>query len=352
MTLATDAKHAGQRGPLGATPNVLLVATVALPHVGWSLIEAARELGVAMECLDQQRAYQAPGFVRRVCWWLFQRRPPRLRRFGREVCQRVRQGHMDCILTTGCAPLDVVTVKRLRDTGSRVLNFSTDDPWNPSLSGNWFRRTLPHYSTVFTPRRANMENFKQAGCEDVRYLPFAYDPRLHFIENALPADMTSDCDVVFVGGADEDRLPWVRALIAAGLDVDLWGGYWQGKNEFRSHARGHTDGPAALRRVTRTARVVLCLVRRANRDGHAMRTFEVPAMGGCMLVEDTEEHREILGADGECAVFFRSEQELVAKARWLLAHPEERNRLSRAAHLRVTRGQNTYLDRLRTMLEV
>ena len=28
------------------------------------------------------------------------------------------------------------------------------------------------------------------------------------------------------------------------------------------------------------ARIALCLVRRSNRDGHCMRTFEVPAAGG------------------------------------------------------------------------
>lgn len=81
-----------------------------------------------------------------------------------------------------------------------------------------------------------------------------------------------------------------------------------------------------------------------------MRTFEIAAMGGCMLAEDTEEHREILGADGECAMFFRNEREMVEKAKWLLGHPEERSRLARAAYLRITRGQNTYADRLRTML--
>jgi spore maturation protein CgeB len=101
-----------------------------------------------------------------------------------------------------------------------------------------------------------------------------------------------------------------------------------------------------------TAKVALCLVRRANRDGHVMRTFEVPAIGACMLTEDTEEHREIFGEEGKAVVYFRPILEMIEKLRWLLDHDDERQRLAEAAYRLIVNGRNTYKDRLLTMLEL
>jgi len=91
-------------------------------------------------------------------------------------------------------------------------------------------------------------------------------------------------------------------------------------------------------------------VRRSNRDGHCMRTFELPAMRTCMVVEDTEEHREIFGPDGECVTYFQSPEELLAAVRRLLADDEARTRLADACHKRICGGRNTYRDRLVQML--
>ena len=140
------------------------------------------------------------------------------------------------------------------------------------------------------------------------------------------------------------------ALIHAGFQVALYGGYWERYPQTAGSARGHADAQT-LRKAVSAAKVSLCLVRRANRDGNVMRTFELPAMGACMLTEDTEEHREIFGDDGEAVSFFRTREEMVVKLRHLLAHNGERSRLKEAAHRVVTKGHNTYRDRLEAMLE-
>ena len=87
------------------------------------------------------------------------------------------------------------------------------------------------------------------------------------------------------------------------------------------------------------------LVRRANRDGHVMRTFEVPACAGFLLAERTAEHQEMFEEGREMA-FFDSPEELLEKTRYYLAHDAERRRLAEAAHRKVTTGGHTYRDRL------
>jgi spore maturation protein CgeB len=142
----------------------------------------------------------------------------------------------------------------------------------------------------------------------------------------------------------------IKTLVQAGFHVALYGGYWERYTAARSCSRGHA-GPSILRKAISGARVALCLVRRANRDGHVMRSFEVPAMGGCLLVEDTADHRVLFGDDGEAVVYFRTREEMAPKLRWLLDHPDERQRLATAAHRLITTGSHTYRDRLITMLE-
>jgi spore maturation protein CgeB len=184
----------------------------------------------------------------------------------------------------------------------------------------------------------------------VSFLPFAYSPDLHVarfdLQNGEPA---SDADVVFVGGADKDRVLFMTALAKAGFQLELYGGYWDNYRETRPYACGILP-PAAVKTATGKAKVAVCLVRRANRDGHCMRTFEIPAMSGCMLAESTEEHRGLFGAEGEAVLYFKTIGEMVEKTRWLVDHPAERKRLVARAHALILAGGHTYGDRLLMML--
>ena len=158
-------------------------------------------------------------------------------------------------------------------------------------------------------------------------------------------------DVVFVGGADLDRIKLIKPLLDFPFSVILYGGYWGIKHPFSQFSGGHVN-LEYLAMVSQKSKITLCLVRRANRDGHVMRTFEAAASKGCMLVEDTMEHREIFGGDGECVVFFNCNEQMISRARWLLDHPEERVRLRHAVYRRIVlEGKNTYSDRLKTILE-
>jgi spore maturation protein CgeB len=82
-----------------------------------------------------------------------------------------------------------------------------------------------------------------------------------------------------------------------------------------------------------------------------MRTYEVAAIGAPVLAEDTEEHREILGAEGDTVMFFSNESEMLEKCAWLIAHPHEGAAMGRRLMRRIREGRNTYGDRLDAMLK-
>jgi hypothetical protein len=255
------------------------------------------------------------------------------------------------LITTGINPLAAWALSKISEMGIRRLNFLTDDPWNPAHRADWFFQALPLYDHIFSPRRSNLPDLQQLGCRQVSWLPFAYAPELHYPEKTLSENDAPPyaADVIFAGGADADRVSYFAKLLEAGFDVALYGGYWDRFSSTRAAWRGHAD-PPTLRKVIGAAKVALCLVRRDNRDGHAMRTFEVPAIGACMLVEDTAEHREIFGADEQAVVFFSTARQMVEKMHWLLNNQAERQRFAQRAHNIIVQGKNTYADRLRQML--
>jgi spore maturation protein CgeB len=330
--------------------GLVLVGNPGQVHVGAHLHAAARQLGLPVTFCDVEAAFGGPAWLGKLTWHLAGHRPPRLRQFSQHVEAACRTTRPEWVLTTGLAPLEAGALRAIGDLGVRRLNFLTDDPFNPVHRAPWFLKALPLYDQVFSPRLANLDDLRRLGCRQVSYVPFAYAPAIHFPESPPPDDIERfAADVVFVGGADRDRVPVMATVAQAGVRLDLWGGYWQRHAETRAYARGHAD-PRTVRHAVAGAKVALCLVRRANRDGHAMRSYEVPAMGACMLLEDTPEHRAIFGEDGHAVVYFDSTDTLLERLRWLLAHDSERRRLAEAAHHVIVGGQNTYADRLTTML--
>jgi spore maturation protein CgeB len=331
-------------------PRLLLVGNNAEEHVGAHFRCAAEDLGVDVELADVRESSKGHWLSRKFSWHFLGHRPAQLAAFSRHVVRLCARFRPHVLLTVGIAPLDAGSLEEIGRMGVYRANYLTDDPWNPAQKAPWFMLAIRHYDEVFSTRRSNLDDLRATGCGRVTYLRFAYAPAVHFphrLSAARKQELASD--VIFAGGGDADRVPYIAALARAGFRVALYGGYWNRFPETRRLALGLKD-PAFLREAVSAARIALCLVRHANRDGHCMRTFEVPAIGACMLVENTEEHRELFGAEGSAVMYFDSIPEMLQKARWLLDHPGERQRLRDTVHQLITTGGHTYHDRLRSVL--
>jgi hypothetical protein len=330
--------------------RLLIVGNPDPVHVGSHFHRAALSLGIDARLCDAREAYRAPAWRQKTDWWMRGHRPARLVEFSARVLQIVRTFAPDVLLTTGLAPVDARTLGTIGELGSVRLNFLTDDPWNPAHRASWFQEALPQYDRVFTPRRANVADLEAAGVPAVSVLAFAYAPDVHFPEAPATAAHDWDVDVMVAGGADQDRVDIIAPIVQAGFNVGLYGGYWDRFRETRDAARGHLDA-AGLRQATGAARICLGLVRRANRDGHSMRTYEVPAMGGCLIAEDTADHRALFGPDGDAVAYFSRAEDVVLKVAALVRRDDLRRDLAQRVHAVVTSGAHTYADRLQAMLQ-
>jgi spore maturation protein CgeB len=332
----------------GQKSSLAIVGNAGGTNVGESLRRAALALKHDVFFFDCYRAWQSSRILCSLSWHLNDKRPPRLRDLVDNVLTSCTNARPEILIATGIAPLTAVALQELRRLGIVCINYSTDDPWNSVLTANWFLHALPFYDLILTTRRANVADFRRVGCGDVQYLPFGYDDEL--FGDSGGSIKSKVHDVLFVGGADRDRVAFMTEFMNEGLTAVLVGDYWQTAKQTRRFGLGHKT-PEEVRTLTVAAKINLCLMRRANRDGHVMRSFEIAALGGCMLAEDTAEQREIFGDDGEAVVYFRSPREAADRARILLANPAERARLSAALHERIVlQGAHTYRDRLTAIL--
>jgi spore maturation protein CgeB len=333
--------------------KLLIVGNRGGSNIGESFERAAAQVGMETHLMEAKYALSPSPWVQRWHWWLCGRRPARLRSFSQQVADFAYRWKPDCLIATGIIPLDDLAMRALKKLGVRLLNYLTDDPWSYTHYSSWFIKALSLYDDVFSVRRANMPDLAKLRAGKVHYLPFAYDPNIFFPEppSSDQERKQLESDVFFAGGADKERAQYFKALIRDGICVGLYGDYWNRYREVRSSWRGYAD-PATIRRATACCKISLSLVRKSNRDGNSMRSFENPAMRACCLMEDTLEHREIFGSNGRAVLYFNSTEEMIEQSRWLIKNPIKRQELADSAYELITHGRHTYKDRLIHMLSL
>jgi hypothetical protein len=261
----------------------------------------------------------------------------------------------DLILIAKGAYFTAATLRTLKASSAAMLvNYSSDDPFNPAGSSRDVLESIPLFDLYLSTRRAAMPDIARAGCPRVEYLMFGYKPELHFPEAPRTAEEHSrfDSDVVFIGGCDADRAPYFEHLARAipGLRMHLYGGYFDRYPALKPYWRGMATGHD-YRLAVGGAKIAVNLVRRANRDDHVMRTFEIPVCGAFMLAERTPVHEELFEENREAA-FFSSPAELTESVREWLGRDADRARVAAAAHRKIASGGHRYADRLARIVEL
>jgi spore maturation protein CgeB len=315
-------------------------------------LEAAKELGQQpgwiYEFVDEAELLVGGGFVGRGARRLL-RHPLGYRALNRALIECASRFRPDIVLVCKGAFVSPVTLASIKaGTEAQLLNYATDDPFNPINNTRDLVESIPLYDLYACTKRNIMRDVRQAGSREVIYVSFGYKPSIHFPEPPANTEEAErfNSDVVFIGGGDQDRFPYLRALVGEipGLNLHLYGGYWDRDPALARYHRGFAYG-REFRLALSGAKIALNLVRHANRDGHVMRTFEIPACGAFMLAERTEEHLELF-SENEEAAYFESADEMVDKVRYYLGHDSERRCIAEAGHRRVVDGRHTYGHRL------
>lgn len=246
------------------------------------------------------------------------------------------------------------TIDSMRRAARTIVSYQPDDLENPLNTNDLMRRSLPLWDVVFSPRTFAREEILAAGARRFEWLPFGYDPELSrpAPHAPLPAGDVQE-SLVFVGQWAPEREAELARLTGK-VPLSVWGGGWNQVPESSPlapslHRRHLLDED--LRAVFTQAGVNLLLLRKGNRDRHAMRTFEIPACAGFLLAERTEDHLAFF-EEGKEAVFFTGTAELLEHAGRYLQDPEACRRIAAAGYQRVLADRSSYRDRAARMVEV
>lgn len=336
--------------------RILLVDTSLYAPVTPFFLDPLRELGVSHGFVDEAQFLRGleTSLIHKVTYRILGRRPPLAGQLNRRLLEAALRLQPDVVLIVkGAYITPGVLLKIKKMTGAILVNYATDNPFNPAVTTLNLLRTIPLYDLYASTKSTILDDIRATGCRNVTYVPFGYNPSIHFPEFPSSPDEIRrfTADVAFIGEADPERLPFIERLLRMrGVAVALYGANWGRFKHLRHVTRGVVKG-RDYRLALGGAKIALGLLRKANRDQHSLRSFEIPACGTLMLAERTPEHLAIF-EEGRDAEFFSSCEEMEEKIRYYLDHESQRRRVAESGRVRVTTGGHTYSDRLRSILRI
>jgi hypothetical protein len=215
------------------------------------------------------------------------------------------------------------TLKKIKERGIKLVNYNPDNPFIFTGTGSGNKNitdSIGLYDLHFTYNLAIKRQLESTYGVATSFLPFGYE-----LGEETYYSLTMEPEILrvcFAGNPDVQRATFIKALLAEGVPIDLYGHGW---DKFVRHSQARTFSAVYKNefwKVLRKYRVQLNLMRMHNEDSHNMRSFEAPAAGGIMLAPRTTEHA-LFFKEGEEAFFFSDIRECVQKVGSLMALSEK-----------------------------
>lgn len=216
---------------------------------------------------------------------------------------------------------------------SIIIGYNNDDPFSnkyPWWLWRHFMSCIPFYDLVCAYRFHNLSQLQSYGAKNVKLLRSWFVPEYNF-----PLELTNleknkfETDVVFIGHFEDDgRLQCLESIYKAGFKLKLFGHNYSWNRALKKSVL-HFLTPLVnvwgeeYNKALNGAKIALCFMSKLNRDTYTRRCFEIPASGVLLLSEYTEDLAKMFVPDVE-AVFFKTQEELNNKIKFLLENDEKR----------------------------
>ncbi|MDR7544227.1 MAG: glycosyltransferase [Armatimonadota bacterium] len=220
--------------------------------------------------------------------------------------------------------VDADAVDELRRLGCLTFNWFADDHWRfEGFSSRW----APHFSWAITTDPRAVSRYRDRGIVNVVRSQWGVNHRLY-----RPLGRPRRYSVTFIGQPHGNRRQVLDALRRAGFPVEAWGYGWP---------RGKLSTRQAVEVINQST-INLNLSNASTGEVGQIkgRDFEVPACRGLLLTQPVEALDDYF-VPGVEVLTHGDLEDLVAKIRWVLAHPVEADRIREAGYRRVLRD-HTY----------
>jgi spore maturation protein CgeB len=220
------------------------------------------------------------------------------------------------------------------------------------VGNSLLRSAVPLYDCIFTFSKFQVAQLYWFQAQKVVWLPFGMAPAVHHRVAPTAAEQARFGSAVAYMGTWQPHVElWLEPL--AGQDLKIWGNQWYrsaGHAQLVSKWQGEGAGLYQdMAKIVGASRVIFNMVRFHNGNGHSMKTFEIPACGGFMLTNRTDEQLEFFAED-EGAAYYSTTAELLDKLKFYLGHDTARSRIAERGHQLAQ--QHSYAARARQILDV
>lgn len=237
--------------------------------------------------------------------------------------------------------------------GTPLISVSEDDMYALHNRSWFYTRGLSLYDVVFTTKTYNVEELKLLGARRTEPFLDSFDATFcRQVELSEEDRERFGCTVGFIGTFEDARARAMIFLAENNVRVVVWGNGWEtwrGKHQNLIIKNRPIYGEDYVKAINAT-KINLGFLRKMNRDEVTTRSVEIPACGAFMLAERTKRHQEFF-TEGEEAVFFGSNDELLAHVRHYLADEPARRRIAAAGRTRCLTSGYDMATQLQSILK-
>lgn len=266
-------------------------------------------------------------------------KPFLIREFNNEILVQADILKPDLVLIYKGGYVEPATLKKLKKAFKcSIINVYPDISF--FTHGKLIPQCVPLYDYFFSTKSFHIEELrKKFNYRNVAILQHAADPNVHYKVDDERLKKQFECDISFIGGYSRKKENILKTVSEkfTHKKIKVWGGGWNRLgNPVSDNAEGATIFGRMYSIAIAASKINLGILSEKHPstisgDQVTARTFNIPACGGFMIHEKTEEFLKIF-TDGENAVTYSSTDDLIEKIDYYLKHPEERKRIVENAY--------------------
>jgi len=285
-------------------------------------------------------------------------RPLAVDEFNEELQRQVIRHEPEFLLVFKGTFVKHDTLAAIRNSGVRTYCFFPDV--SVHCHGKYLPHALPAYDWIFTTKRFGIRDLReQLNIKSASVLMHAYDPDVHRPAALSPSDRRRyECDVSFIGTWSPKKEALLSRLAVERPDVRLriWGEQWNRASRRPALAGAIANhaviGEEYVHAITASSINLGILaesrIGASSGDNITSRTFHIPASGGFMLHERTDELLEIFAEDTS-VVCFDDASELIDKVDQYLPRAERRREIADCGRA-IVESHHSWDHRIREIL--
>jgi hypothetical protein len=272
-----------------------------------------------------------------------------------QILEKISSKDYDMIWIDKPVTIKPSTIKKIKTVQPRciIVAYMIDDFMNPYHHSRLLLKSLPLYDYFIVNRQQNIPELKKYGCKNPLCYFMSYDNKYHYPRIITESDKVRlGGKIGFIGFYEKERAESICFLADHGLKIRVWGDGWEKLRNYSKNliAEGCGLYSEDYCKAIKCFDINLCFLRKKSRDNHTTRSTEIPACGGFMLAERTDEHLELF-EEGKEAAFFSSNEELLEKCKYYLTHEEERKQMALAGTKRCCTSGYSNEEIIKQMLQ-